>query len=87
MSLYGTCQKCGSETIDYACADCNRQIAFSLEAECERLRADNATLRAVLKDIEDCDGGYCPVCQNLPEECHAADCRLAAVLAGKDGER
>lgn len=37
MSIIGKCKKCGGETVDYTCANCQYDRVAELESENERL--------------------------------------------------
>lgn len=55
MSIHGTCEKCGGETMDYCCPSCDARTIGELEEEVERLTIENGELKAKISTMEEAE--------------------------------
>ena len=67
------------------CAECSMYCINTIETTRRCGRAALA-YREMLERLEWVDNDYCPICRQYKANGHAADCELAALLRGSEGE-
>ena len=68
------------------CEDCSIPCINTIEVTRRSARTALA-YRDMLERLEWVDNDYCPICRQYKANGHAADCELAALLRGSEGEK
>ena len=77
MSIFGKCEDCGGQTIDYFCPGCEGRGTAAAKARIKELETENAELQEIVNRVSDGKEVNCHHAsdQDPPEICDCWSCK------------